>query len=117
MVPKWMSEAVEELSTPLQNKIVGRYVDEERRRRRIKKAIHELRSFQCESILTKKQLKEVVLILKDAKITEDDFWHMDEGNVKDEIYDGWFWKIRQAKEDKNSGLFEYFKSIGEKEDA
>ena len=110
LIPKWMSDAVAGLCSVSKKRVVLKYADEQWRKRRIGKAISELRSFQCDPVLTKKQLKEVVLIIKDASITEEDFWHMDSGS-SNEDYEGWFWKLRQAKEDKKSGLFDYFETL------
>ena len=106
LVPPQLADSVKKMTIPMASQIIVKYAVESKRNERFKKAISELRSFQCDGVLTKEQLKEVVLILKECGITDKDFKKLMK-SFADYPYEGWFHKIRQAKKDPTSGLAEY----------
>ena len=110
LVPDALAKSVKNMSIPMASKIVAKYAIKQKRKNKFKKVISELRSFQCDTILTKKQLKEVVLILKECGITESDFEKLMDSFI-DYPYEGWYHKLKQAKDDERSGLYEYFMSL------
>lgn len=110
LVPPELVNSVRKMTIPFAAEIIAKHAVENRKKERFNKVISELRSFQCDDVLTKKQLKEVVMILRECGITKKDFKEL-ESSFADYPYDGWFHKLKQTKHDDRSGLSDYFNSL------